>query len=458
MQGPRQQGPSARRTHGAGRGIRDGRGPGCPCRVPRLRRQHGRAPGAPPVTVTVRDADGRVIPGPGARRAGPGARLRVRAPGRGRRHVHGAGQAGQRAGTRPGSWPSRLRLLRELGGPRLLLPADPAAAAGGAGQPRLADRAAALQAAGTPARSRTTTTCPTRSTSGCSARRWPTPAPATRAPDATPGAGAGSTSSTWSRGSSALKPGMRLLDVGCGWGGMVMHAARHYGVKALGVTLSEQQALWAQTGDQGTGPGGPGRGPAPGLPRGPRDRLRRGQLDRPDRAHRQGPAAWLLRLPARQAQAGRPAAQPLHHPAGQHRPGARPRRLHLPVRLPRRRAGGSRLPDLAHARHRLRGPARGEPARALRPDASRLVREPGRALGRGRRRGRRGHRPGLAALHGRLPARLRAQRRSSCTRCSASSSRPTASPACRCARTGSQPGSSPRPTRREEATGSSRRR
>jgi cyclopropane-fatty-acyl-phospholipid synthase len=44
----------------------------------------------------------------------------------------------------------------------------------------------------------------------------------------------------------ALKPGQRLLDVGCGWGGMVMHAAREYGVKALGVTLSEQQALWAQ--------------------------------------------------------------------------------------------------------------------------------------------------------------------------------------------------------------------
>jgi cyclopropane-fatty-acyl-phospholipid synthase len=43
-----------------------------------------------------------------------------------------------------------------------------------------------------------------------------------------------------------LEPGMRLLDVGCGWGGMVMHAARHYGVRALGVTLSEQQALWAQ--------------------------------------------------------------------------------------------------------------------------------------------------------------------------------------------------------------------
>ncbi|HEY7143988.1 MAG TPA: class I SAM-dependent methyltransferase [Streptosporangiaceae bacterium] len=43
-----------------------------------------------------------------------------------------------------------------------------------------------------------------------------------------------------------LGPGQRLLDVGCGWGGMVMHAAREYGVKALGVTLSQQQASWAQ--------------------------------------------------------------------------------------------------------------------------------------------------------------------------------------------------------------------
>jgi cyclopropane-fatty-acyl-phospholipid synthase len=43
-----------------------------------------------------------------------------------------------------------------------------------------------------------------------------------------------------------LAPGMRLLDVGCGWGGMVMHAAKEYGVTALGVTLSRQQAEWAQ--------------------------------------------------------------------------------------------------------------------------------------------------------------------------------------------------------------------
>jgi cyclopropane-fatty-acyl-phospholipid synthase len=43
-----------------------------------------------------------------------------------------------------------------------------------------------------------------------------------------------------------LHGGMRLLDVGCGWGGMVRHAAREYGVKALGVTLSAQQAAWGQ--------------------------------------------------------------------------------------------------------------------------------------------------------------------------------------------------------------------
>jgi cyclopropane-fatty-acyl-phospholipid synthase len=43
-----------------------------------------------------------------------------------------------------------------------------------------------------------------------------------------------------------LEPGMRLLDVGCGWGGMVMHAARHHGVRAVGITLSHEQADWAQ--------------------------------------------------------------------------------------------------------------------------------------------------------------------------------------------------------------------
>jgi cyclopropane-fatty-acyl-phospholipid synthase len=46
-------------------------------------------------------------------------------------------------------------------------------------------------------------------------------------------------------GKLGLRPGMRLLDVGCGWGGMVRHAVKHYGVTALGVTLSQEQAEWA---------------------------------------------------------------------------------------------------------------------------------------------------------------------------------------------------------------------
>ena len=43
-----------------------------------------------------------------------------------------------------------------------------------------------------------------------------------------------------------LRPGMRLLDVGCGWGAMSTHAAVHHGVHAVGVTLSRRQAEWGQ--------------------------------------------------------------------------------------------------------------------------------------------------------------------------------------------------------------------
>lgn len=42
-----------------------------------------------------------------------------------------------------------------------------------------------------------------------------------------------------------LRPGERFLDMGCGWGALICHAARYYGVKALGVTLSERQAKHA---------------------------------------------------------------------------------------------------------------------------------------------------------------------------------------------------------------------
>lgn len=43
-----------------------------------------------------------------------------------------------------------------------------------------------------------------------------------------------------------LKPGDRLLDIGCGWGALICYAAEKYGVTALGVTLSEEQLALAQ--------------------------------------------------------------------------------------------------------------------------------------------------------------------------------------------------------------------
>ncbi|MBK5232704.1 MAG: class I SAM-dependent methyltransferase [Thermoleophilia bacterium] len=43
-----------------------------------------------------------------------------------------------------------------------------------------------------------------------------------------------------------LKPGERLLDIGCGWGSLIIHAAANYGVRGVGVTLSEEQAKLAR--------------------------------------------------------------------------------------------------------------------------------------------------------------------------------------------------------------------
>ena len=44
-----------------------------------------------------------------------------------------------------------------------------------------------------------------------------------------------------------LEPGMRLLDVGCGWGSLLIHAAREHGVRGVGITISQEQAELART-------------------------------------------------------------------------------------------------------------------------------------------------------------------------------------------------------------------
>lgn len=52
-----------------------------------------------------------------------------------------------------------------------------------------------------------------------------------------------------------LKPGERMLDIGCGWGTLAMHAAQHYGVTSTGVTLSKNQAAFGNERIRATGVG-----------------------------------------------------------------------------------------------------------------------------------------------------------------------------------------------------------
>ena len=192
-------------------------------------------------------------------------------------------------------------------------------------------------------------------------------------------------------------------------------------------------------GDQGGRTRGTGRGAAPGLPRGHRDRLRRGQLDRPDRAHRQGAASWLLPVPGRQAEAGAAGCSTTASPGR--------------TAAARRACGagsssGTCSPTVSwkapatcwgHAGQRVRGQARGEPARALREDADRLVREPGGRTGTRRSPRSASRSRGCGGCI--WPARGWASSAMtfSCTRCWASSCTQTAVPICRCVPTGNRP-------------------
>ena len=69
-----------------------------------------------------------------------------------------------------------------------------------------------------------------------------------------------------SRGDAAGSPA-RLLDVGCGWGSMAMHAAEHYGARVVGVTISDEQASVRPATGRRRRARRSGRDPDPGLPR-----------------------------------------------------------------------------------------------------------------------------------------------------------------------------------------------
>ena len=148
-------------------------------------------------------------------------------------------------------------------------------------------------------------------------------------------------STPWSSTSSACRPGAALLDVGCGWGSMVRHAARR-GVRALGVTLSRQQAEWAQKAI---------------VNEGLQHLAEIRHLDYRDVPETGFDAISSIGLtehigvrnyPAYfrslqdKLRARRPAAEPLHHPADNYSV-REDRGVHRPLRLPGRRA--HRAPD-----------------------------------------------------------------------------------------------------------------
>src|SRR5215469_14191205 len=228
--------------HGAGQGVRADRGAGRSGGVPGLRRErgggHGGA-GADHDPLSRRPVLHR--PGTGRTRAGP--RVRLRPSRRGRGHVHRAraddpGATGGLGPQRAAPHPQRT------GRAEAALPAGAAALAGGADPASLAWRAQALQAAGrlrhrAPLRRlQHLLRVGARAVHGLHLRLLPR-----RGRDA--GAGAGLQARTGGEEARAAPrdaaAGRRLR-----LGGMVRHAAREHGVKALGVTLSEQQAVWAQ--------------------------------------------------------------------------------------------------------------------------------------------------------------------------------------------------------------------
>ena len=200
-----------------------------------------------------------------------------------------------------------------------------------------------------------TTTSRTASTRCCSARAWSTPARTS------------STPTTRSRRAQErklelicrklrLQPGERLLDIGCGWGSLVLHAARaprRAGARrdALGAAGGSTRAQRIEA----AGPLGSRRDPRARLPRARRAAVRQDLERRHVRARRPGAARHLRRGRAPAAAPGRAVPQPRHH-AHPHQAAARPD-VHQPLRLPgrraasgdrhHRRAGGRRVRDRA---------------------------------------------------------------------------------------------------------------
>ncbi len=229
-----------------------------------------------------------------------------------------------------------------------------------------------------------------------------------------------------------LKPSDRFLDIGCGWGSLVLHAASHHHVEAQGITISQEQAAVAAA------------------------RIRAAEVAQSCGAelldYRHAPDRFLAfdkiaslgmfehvgmkNLPRyfrtvydllrprglflNHGIAKTKIAQPTHDPdkalfarsiqsLPQPDSAAPPRPellVHRQVRLPRRRVGHPLRGPPDRRVRRLRDPRRGEPARALRAHPARLGRRPAEERRPAPQAGLPGHLPHLAALHGGIGRRL----------------------------------------------------
>ena len=131
-----------------------------------------------------------------------------------------------------------------------------------------------------------------------------------------------------------LQPGARLLDVGCGWGSMAIHAARHHRATVVGVALSREQVDEAKRRVERGRSGRPDRDPTAGLPRSPGRAVRCHLVDRHVRARGRGPDDPVLRDAPATAHPDRSIVEPCHLQAGWVLFGRA--YLHRPLRVPRR--------------------------------------------------------------------------------------------------------------------------
>jgi cyclopropane-fatty-acyl-phospholipid synthase len=137
---------------------------------------------------------------------------------------------------------------------------------------------------------------------------------------------------------SICSPARSLLEIGCGWGGFAEYAAKTYGAKVVGLTISKEQRDFAQARIQNAGPRRQGRDPAAGLSRRARP-VRPDRLDRDDRGGRRAVLAEIFFTAARPAAARRPRRHSGHHHSGQPVPDLSPRsRFHPALRFSRRHA------------------------------------------------------------------------------------------------------------------------